>query len=208
MPVRRRRTRVDPAQVFLNIPYNVSYERVLVALTAALVVLRRIPCLTFQVPEGGQGRLRRIFDLLKSCRVSLHDLSAVGLPVRFNMPFELGLACAIKEQSDEHDFLILEKKAHRLQRHLTDVNGIDPKIHDATARGAISAVLEVLERPEGNPSVAEVMKLHRRMMKLVPQLKAQHGKRDLFSTRVYGALVTSGWLAAEKMGLLSTHTRP
>ena len=51
-------------------------------------------------------------------------------------------------------------------------------------------MLEVLERPEGNPFVAEVMTLHRRMMKLVPQLKAQHGKRDLFSTRVYGPLVT------------------
>ena len=200
MPGERRR-RVDPAQVFLNVPYNRSYERTLVALTAALVVLRRVPRLTFQIPDGGQGRLRRILDLLKSCRVSVHDLSAVGHPVRFNMPFELGLACAIKEQSGQHDFLVLEKKPHRLHRHLSDIGGIDPKIHYGTARGAISAVLEVLERPEGNPSAAQVMRLHRRMMRLLPALKAQHGNRDLFSTRVYGHLVASGWIAAREMGL-------
>ena len=200
MPGERRR-RVDQAQVFLNVPYNRSYERTLVALTAALVALRRVPRLTFQIPDGGQGRLRRILDLLQSCRVSIHDLSAVGQPVRFNMPFELGLACAIKEQSGQHDFLVLEKKPHRLHRHLSDLGGIDPKIHFGTARGAISAVLDVLERPEGNPSAAHVMRLYRRMMRLVPALKAQHGNRDLFSTRVYGQLVASGWLAARDMGL-------
>ena len=201
MPGRTRRRRVDPAQVFLNVPYSPSYERILVALTAALVVLRRVPRLTFQIPEGGQGRLRRIFDLLKSCRVSIHDLSAVGQPVRFNMPFELGLACAIQEDSGQHDYLMLERKPHRLHRHLSDLGGIDPKIHHGTPRGAICAVLEVLERPEGNPSAAEVMKLYRRMLRLVPELKAQHGNHDLFSTRVYGELVTSGWVAAREMGL-------
>jgi len=190
-----------PTRVFLNVPYNRSYERMLVALTAALVAVGRVPKLTFQIPDGGQGRLRRIFALLKSCRVSIHDLSAVGMPVRFNMPFELGLACAIKQQSGNHNFLILERKPHRLHHHLSDVGGIDPKIHHGTARGAISAVLEVLNKPGGNPSTAEVMKLYRRMMKVVPDLKAQHGNRDLFSTRVYGELVTSCWVAVREMGL-------
>jgi hypothetical protein len=50
MPGERRR-RVDQAQVFLNVPYNRSYERTLVALTAALVALRRVPRLTFQIPD-------------------------------------------------------------------------------------------------------------------------------------------------------------
>jgi len=201
MPGKGRRRAVDPAQVFLNVPYNRSYERMLVALTAALVCLRRVPRLTFQIPDRGQGRLRRIFDLLQSCRVSIHDLSAVGQPVRFNMPFELGLACAIQEQSDRHDFLVLEKKPHRLHRHLSDMGGIDPKIHRGTVTGAISVVLEVLERPEGNPSVAQVFGLYRRMMRLLPAIKSQHGNADLFSTRVYGELVASGWLTAREMGL-------
>jgi hypothetical protein len=84
---------------------------------------------------------------------------------------------------------------------LSDIGGIDAKVHHGTARGAICAVLEVFERPEGNPSAAQVMRLHRRMMRLLPKLKAQHGNRDLFSTRVYGQLVASGWRAAQEMGL-------
>lgn len=84
----------------------------MVALSAAL---GRVPQLTFQVPDGDEGHLPRIFRLLKSCRVSIHDLNAVGIPVRFNMPFELGLACAIKQQTGRHDFLALERKSHRLR---------------------------------------------------------------------------------------------
>lgn len=198
---KQRGRKLGVAQVFLNVPYSPSYERLLVALTAALVAVGRVPRLTFQVPETGSGRLQRIFALLQSCRVSIHDLSAVGLPVRFNMPFELGLACALKAQSGKHDFLILEKKAHRLPKHLSDVSGIDAKIHHGTVRGAICAILEVLEKPGGNPSAAQVMKLYRRMMRWVPILKAQHGVRHLFSARVYGDLVTAGWVAADEMGL-------
>jgi hypothetical protein len=198
MPGKRRQRETGAAQVFLNVPYSPSYERMLVALTVALVAVGRVPRLTFQIPDGGQGRLRRIFSLLKSCRVSIHDLSAVGLPVRFNMPFELGLACAIKQQSGRHQFLMLEKKAHRLHRHLSDLSGIDPKVHHGTIRGAICAVLEVLNKPGGNPSTVEVMRLYRRMMKVVPALKSQHGNRELFSTRVYGELVAACWFAVQE----------
>ena len=187
--------------IFLNVPYSRSYERTLVALTAALVSVGAVPQLTFQIPDGGQGRLRRIYNLLQSCRVSIHDLSSVGMPVRFNMPFELGMAYAIKAHSGKHDFLVLEKRAYRLDRHLSDLRGIDPKIHHGTVRGAISAVLEVLQKPAGTPSAAQVMRLYRQMMKAVPALKAEHGNRDLFSTRVYGELVTSGFELAQQMDL-------
>lgn len=198
MPGRRSKAE---ERVFLNVPYDQSYERILVALTAALVALGRVPQLTFQIPDSGQGRLPRIFRLLKSCRVSIHDLSAVGLPVRFNMPFELGLACAIKQQTSRHDFLVLERKSHRVDRHLSDLRGIDPKIHGGTVNGAICAVLEVLERPGGNPSTQEVMRLYRRMMRYVPVLKTRHGRRDLYGTRVYGELVALGWESAAELHL-------
>jgi len=201
MPDKRQRASGAFTPVFLNVPYSPSYERMLVALTAALVAVGAMPRLTFQVPDGGEGRLNRIYNLLRSCRISIHDLSSVGLPVRFNMPFELGMAYAIKAESDRHDFLVLEKKAYRLDRHLSDLRGVDPKIHHGTTRGAISAVLEVLERRGGNPPASEVMRLHRWMMRRVPALKAIHGNRDLFSTRVYGELVTLGREWARAMNL-------
>jgi hypothetical protein len=165
------------------------------------VALGRVPQLTFQVADSGDGRMPRILKLLQSCRVSIHDLSAIGHPVRFNMPFELGLAYAIKTLRGRHDFLILDKKPHRLDRHLSDIKGIDPKIHSGTATGAICAILEVLARPEANPTTKDVMKLYRKMRKIVPALKSNHGKDNLFNTRIYGELVAMGFEAAKKMNL-------
>jgi hypothetical protein len=186
-------------RVFLNVPYSSSYERLLVALTAALVALGRVPQLTFQIPDGGQGRMKRIFDLLSSCEVSIHDLSCVGLPARLNMPFELGLAWAVREQDGNHEFMILERVPHRLDKTLSDLKAVDPKIHHGRARGAICAILESLEKPGGNPSAAQVMRLHRRLMTYLPALKAEHGGRPLFTTRVYGKLVAMGLETAKEM---------
>lgn len=201
MPGKRPRRELASARVFLNVPYDDSYEQILVGLTAALVALGRVPQLTFQVPDGGEGRLQRIFSLLKSCRVSIHDLSAVGTPVRFNMPFELGLACAIKAETGEHDFLILESRRHRLDRHLSDLKGIDPKIHNRTVGGAICAILEVLDKPSGNPPLADVRRLYLRMIRLLGPLKKRHGAKNVFNTRVYGELTAFGFEEARQMGL-------
>jgi hypothetical protein len=189
--------------VFLNVPYSPSYERLLVGLTAALVSIGRVPKLAFEVAEGGHGRLRRIFRLLKGSRVSIHDLSAVGTPVRFNMPFELGMACALQLERGDHDFLILDSKPFRLQATLSDVLGIDAKIHQASVQGAICAVLESLESTEGNPPAIEVLKLYRKAMKLVPLLKRQHGNSNIFSKRVYGELVAAMWVLAVRTGVQS-----
>lgn len=200
-PSKRVAPEVTLAQVFLNVPYSKSYERTLLALTAALVAVGRFPRLTFQLPDGGQGRLQRIFALLRSCRVSIHDLSSVGLPVRFNMPFELGLACALKEQTNQHDFLVLDSREHRLDRHLSDLKGVDSKINHGTVSGAINAILESLDKPTGNPTTADVIKLYRRMRRFVPVLKSRHGAKYLFSARVYGELVALGFETAREMKL-------
>src|SRR5438093_5118087 len=81
--------------VFLNVPFDKSYEPLFVGLISALVALGRTPRCVLELPEMGQGRLVRILRLIQSCGVSIHDLSRVGLPVRFNMPFELGIAVAL-----------------------------------------------------------------------------------------------------------------
>ena len=87
-------TSLRAASVFINSPFDTSYERQFVALLAAIISIGRTPRCVLEVP-GGPGRLSKIFDLLRECEVSVHDLSRVGLPARFNMPFELGLAFAV-----------------------------------------------------------------------------------------------------------------
>jgi hypothetical protein len=90
MPVRPGQ---DPKSVFLNVPYDDEYQSFFVTLVATLVLLGQTPRCVLEIQETGAGRLARIFDLLRSCGVSIHDLCRVGTPVRFNMPFELGMAC-------------------------------------------------------------------------------------------------------------------
>jgi hypothetical protein len=83
---------------------------------------------------GPQRRLERIRKLLGRCRLSVHDLSRVelsgGAP-RFNMPFELGLAVEMSRHQ-KHDWFVLEAKPYRLQRSLSDLNGL---IRSSTAEG-------------------------------------------------------------------------
>ncbi len=154
MPGSRRRTAslLRARQVFFNVPYSRSYERLLVALTVAAVAMGRVPRLTFDVPEVGEGRLRRIRRLMSECRVSVHDLShATCRPSRFNLPFELGLAVALRLETGDHEFHVLESKAHRLQRTLSDLNGIDAKVHQRDPWRAIRAMLSIIRRPAGKP---------------------------------------------------------
>lgn len=195
--------RINPTDVFLNVPYDKSHEPILVGLTAALVAIGRKPRLTFEVPDCGEGRLRKMVALIRGCPVSFHDLSAVTLPPRFNMPFELGLACAIRElgRAPKHEFFLLEEKDHRLDIHLSDLKAIDPKIHGGTPVGAISAVLEVLKKPGYNADTTEVLTLCEEMHAAVPAILARFNKDKLVeSTRAFGTLVALGWEQAAARG--------
>ncbi len=205
MPGRRRNLASPPRarQVFLNVPYSRSYERLLVALTTAIVVMGRKPRLTFDIPEVGEGRLRRILEVMKTCQVSIHDLSYVACsPVRFNMPFELGLACALRQQTGQHEFHVLEARPHRLQMTLSDLNGIDPMVHQRRPESAIRAVLGIIRRPTGNPSMKEVLDLYREVWRrYVPLLKAEHGD-GLFHREIYEDLLMVVRAIATRRGLL------
>ncbi len=88
----------DPKAVFVNVPFDATYEPLFVTLVGTLVFLGQKPRCVLEVREKGDGRLIRILDLMRTCRMSVHDLSRTGTPVRFNMPFELGLASALKLQ--------------------------------------------------------------------------------------------------------------
>ena len=150
------------ADVFLNIPYDNDElsELLLIAFTAALVALGRKPHLTFELPDGGAGRMRRIFSLLRSCPVSFHDLSAVSLPVRFNMPFELGLTLTwARLNPGQHSWFVFESRERRVQKSLSDLNGTDPNIHDGTVEGVMRELCNAFVRARAaRPEVPEMMR--------------------------------------------------
>lgn len=98
---RNKRPTPNRAFLFLNIPYDREFESLFLAYIAAVCGFGLVPRATLEIP-GGERRLDRIFDLIRECRYSFHDLSRVELDTkapptpRFNMPFELGLVVAWK----------------------------------------------------------------------------------------------------------------
>jgi hypothetical protein len=50
----------DPQSVFLNVPFDASYEKIFVALIVALISLGRVPRCVLEITDTGQGRMPRI----------------------------------------------------------------------------------------------------------------------------------------------------
>ena len=180
--------------VFLNVPFDKGYEPLFIALIASIVAIGRIPRSVLEISDSGQGRLRRIMKQMEACKVSLHDLSRVGNPARFNMPFELGIAYALRTYRADHArylFVLLESTPHRLSRTLSDLAGHDPVIHNDKPIGIISAVLDSLGPPRSSPAPKDVYLLWKRLMKVSRVLKKEHQRETIFSRSLFNQLVAS-----------------
>ncbi len=194
--------KVDEQSVFLNVPFDKGFERLFVSLVAAIVAIGRTPRCVLEIPERGQGRLNRIKGLIQKCRVSIHDLSRVGTPVRFNMPFELGLACNLDIMGGNHDFIILEKKPYRLDKTLSDLKGCDPFIHSNSPKGIINCVLDSLSSPSGDPEITQVYRLDKDLWKVAKELKKDSNKNTLFARIVFHKLTSAALELSVDQGLL------
>src|SRR5687767_6371732 len=137
--------------VFLNLPFDPSYEKIFLALIAGTTALGLTPRSVLELPAT-KARLSRLTDIIGACRYSVHDLSRIQLSgfsprcPRFNMPFELGLAVASahyrRRTNPGHHWIVMEAVPHRLQVSLSDLNGFDPYIHRRTAIGTMEALID------------------------------------------------------------------
>ena len=184
---------VNENAVFINMPYAAGkYERLFVSYIAAIISIGRTPRCTIEFAERGQGRLQRICDMLENCRVSVHDLSFITTPVRFNMPFELGLACAISKYRGPHDYILLDSEIYRLDRHLSDTKGCDPYIHNGTMFGVVKCILDALGQPEGHPEVTRVHKMAKDLLQIAKQIKKKNRITHIFTRSLFHQLVIAG----------------
>ncbi len=191
------------ASVFLNLPYDAAYESTFVGLIAAIVSVGRTPRCVLEVSEHGTGRLDRIIKHLRSCSFSIHDLSRGGSPARFNMPFELGLAVAMRSNGDGHSYMLLERKKHRLDRTLSDIKGRDPLIYGSSAKRLIAAIVGSLQTEKGrsvDPLI--VNKVFRALRAVSPVLRHKHSTKTIFAPAVFRDLVAAATIVAEHHGLL------
>jgi len=153
--------------VFLNIPYDCGFEDLYLAYIVGLTQLGLRVNATVAVPN--QGRLETIIELIEESDFSIHDLSRIelskGIP-RFNMPVELGLALYRSHLTKgRHRAYVFESKPYRAQRSTSDINGIDPQIHNGTAKGVMAGLRNIFKQPGDVTTVPEMLSSYRAVKK-------------------------------------------
>ena len=194
----------NPPNVFLNIPYDEQFLDLFLAYLAGLSALSLVPRATLEIP-GGERRLDRIFDFIRACASSLHDLSRVELdqkrPItpRFNMPLELGLAVAWEKlDPGRHTWFVFETKLRRAEKSLSDLGGTDVYIHEGKPRGIFRELCSAFVRTQRQPDVEQMNMIYKRLKQALPDLLRKAGSRTAFQARVFSDLrVLSRALSAE-----------
>jgi hypothetical protein len=187
--------RVKDDLVFLNVPYDLRFKHLYIAYIVGLTELGLRPTATLAIP-GGEARLDRIFELIQTCRYSVHDLSRVEMSrtppatPRFNMPFELGMVVAwTKLHPERHTYIACESVNRRVQKSLSDMAGTDFNIHNGTPRGVMRELCNAFVRQREKPTVPGMMKRYEMVCKLIPKMMRQNGAETLYEARAFEDLV-------------------
>ena len=180
----------DPKGVFLNVPYDKEFSKLYVAYIVGLIQLGLAPHLASEIP-GGKRRLERIFELIQSCRYSIHDLSRVEVSPgptaapRFNMPLELGMTITWEMLNpDRHTWFVWESEPWRLQRSLSDLNGTDANIHRGTPEGVFSGLRNALGR-DRPPPVPQMRKVYDLVVSSLNSIFLRNGTRNPYDRSVF-----------------------
>jgi hypothetical protein len=156
-----------------------------------------------EVREKGDGRLARIVELMRQCRMSIHDLSRTGTPVRFNMPFELGLACSLKVANPSaYEVFVLDSRPYRIDKTLSDYKGRDPLVYGGTCDGMVACLLDtfVADVPD---AAALFRSAARDLRKSAQLLKHQMKAASMFRPALFRLVVAAATDIAIARGLIS-----
>jgi hypothetical protein len=201
-----KKPRVDKDSVFLNIPYDVAFEKLFLAYIAATSAFGFTPRATLEIPFG-ERRLERILALILESRYSIHDLSRVQLDrkaprtPRFNMPFELGLTVALARSAHpDHSRVVCETIPHRIKKSLSDLDGTDAYIHGGTVAGVCRELGNAFVGSARQPSAAEMLTIYRKLRAQLPFVLENAGAKDVFNARVFKELSVRASLAADELG--------
>jgi hypothetical protein len=179
----------DPKGVFINAPFDDRYEPLFITLVGMLVFLGQKPRCVLEIREQGDGRLARILDLVRACRISVHDLSRVSTPVRFNMPFELGIACALKLLHPlDYEVFVLDAAPYRLDKTLSDYKGRDPLIHHGSIDGLLACLLDAFVSTD-TPSALDVRRALRVLSDVAARLKDEFNSETIFRASLFHSLL-------------------
>jgi hypothetical protein len=135
--------------IFINCPFDKEYIPLLRALLFTIMDCGLNPRIASERLDSGEERFKKIRELIKESRYSIHDISRMeplssrDLP-RFNMPFELGLDLGGRyfgpEPLTKKRCLVFEKEQYRFQKVLSDISGSDIGAHNSDPETLIRGV--------------------------------------------------------------------
>lgn len=196
-------------QVFLNVPFDARYTKLLRALVFAVHECGLTARCALEKDDGGQVRLEKILAIIARCRFGIHDLSrttldpATRLP-RFNMPLELGLFLGARRYGDRQQrgkvCLILDRERFRYQVFCSDIAGQDIRAHGNEVARALSGVRHWLQThlPAASslPGPAAIADRYIAFQRALPFMCTQNNLRTGELSFLDFRTMVTGWLAA------------
>jgi hypothetical protein len=159
--------------VFLNCPFDNDYKPVFEALIFAVFDCGYRPRCALEIDDAGQVRIEKIVDIIRHCRLGVHDISRTELDAenqlpRFNMPFELGVFVGATRfgtgEQKRKICVILDRERYRFQKFVSDIAGQDIANHGGDPEEAIKELrkwLSALPAQATLPGGAAIVKRYR-----------------------------------------------
>jgi hypothetical protein len=178
--------------VFINCPFDDAYQSLLYAMVYAVYRCGFIPVSALGEDNGLQMRMDKIANLIEQSAYGIHDISRVELNKnklpRFNIPFELGVFYGAQrfgnDEQKRKNALVLDAVPYRYQQVLSDLNGIDVKIHQNNPEVLIQKIRNWLYTASGSISIPghkDIIKDYELVKKKLP---AVYKKLSLFPGHV------------------------
>jgi hypothetical protein len=178
---------------FINLPYAKRYEKVYLAFIAGISGYGLVPTAAVRDPSS-RFQLDRILELISAAQYSFHDLSWMSLDrkaprtPRLNMAFELGLAIAMSRSPQiQHEWFVFDTVPYRMDKALSDLGGIRPRIHDLSAQSVLRCLMNALGRQKHQPTFMNLLAIYAVVEKMARRIKRDYSN-DLFDTRPFADL--------------------
>jgi hypothetical protein len=148
--------------VFINCPFDADYRPLLRAVCFAIKACGYESRCALDTSDSGVLRFPKIVEMITACDRSIHDISRVELDrtshlPRFNMPLELGADLGLRpagpKLQQRRKTLVLDTEAHRYDKTLSDISGMDIEAHGNRVPDIIRVVRDWLNanRHPGTP---------------------------------------------------------
>ncbi len=143
--------------VFINCPFDPHFQDLFLAIVFAVTANGFVPRSARETEGAAEPHFLRILKTLSRSKYSIHDLSrftgeGVDNFARFNMPLELGIACALRflrgQSARSHNWLVLVPEGFAYQKFVSDLAGFDPGKHSQSIESVIREVSSWLQLQE------------------------------------------------------------